>query len=121
MMYVLIGLITGIASGMGFGGGSILIILLTAFLGFNQLHAQGINLLFFIPIGALALVIHFKNATVDKKAAGLAIGFGIIGAVFGSIIARTLASVNILHKLFALAILIIGITELFAKNRKEQE
>lgn len=103
---------------MGFGGGSILIIILTAFLGFSQLHAQGINLLFFIPIGALALVIHFKNATVDKKAAGLAIGFGIMGAVLGSVIARTLASVNILHKLFAIAILIIGITELFAKSKR---
>ena len=119
MMYILIGLITGIASGMGFGGGSILIIILTAFLGFSQLHAQGINLLFFIPIGALALAIHFKNATVDKKAAGLAIGFGIIGAILGSVIARTLASVNILHKLFALAILIIGITELFAKSKRK--
>ena len=42
-------LISGIIGGMGRGGGTLLIPILTIFLSFEQKSAQAINLLVFIP------------------------------------------------------------------------
>ena len=48
MVEVLIGIISGIVSGTGMGGGTILIFLLTFFMGIEQHIAQATNLIFFI-------------------------------------------------------------------------
>ena len=42
------GLLTGILSGFGIGGGSLLLLYLTLFAGVDQYQAGGINLLYFI-------------------------------------------------------------------------
>ena len=52
------GLFSGIIGGMGLGGGAVLIIYLTVFSDVDQLKAQGINLLFFIPIALLAVSVY---------------------------------------------------------------
>ena len=54
-------LLTGIFASMGVGGGMILIIYLTVFGGFDQLAAQGINLIYFIPIALLSVILHSRN------------------------------------------------------------
>ena len=48
----------GILGAMGFGGGGVLIIYLTAILNIKQITSQGINLIFFIPSAIIALIIH---------------------------------------------------------------
>ena len=58
---LVIGLLTGILSGFGIGGGTILMIYLTAFAAFPQKIAQSINLLYFIPTAAAALMLHSKH------------------------------------------------------------
>ena len=58
---LVIGLLTGILSGFGIGGGTILMIYLTAFAAFPQKIAQSINLLYFIPTAAAALILHSKH------------------------------------------------------------
>ena len=50
MIETIIGLISGIVSGTGMGGGTILIFLLSFLLGVEQHVAQATNLIFFIPI-----------------------------------------------------------------------
>ena len=60
----LAGLVSGIVGGMGMGGGTLLIPILTIFLSFKQKSAQAINLLVFIPMSLVALVIHIKNKFV---------------------------------------------------------
>ena len=60
--YYILGIASGIINGIfGSGGGMILIIYLTAFANISQLTAQGINLLFFIPIAILSVIIHTKT------------------------------------------------------------
>ena len=49
MIESLIGLVSGIVTGTGMGGGTILILLLTLIIGTNQHEAQATNLIFFIP------------------------------------------------------------------------
>ena len=67
MKLILIGIISGIVTGMGMGGGSILILILTAFMGVNQHTAQDTNLIFFIPTSISAIYVYFKNKNVDTR------------------------------------------------------
>jgi uncharacterized membrane protein YfcA len=61
ILYLITGFVAGIISGMGIGGGVVLIPVLTLFLGFEQKIAQGVNLMYFIPTGAAALWVHYKK------------------------------------------------------------
>ena len=67
---LLAGAAAGVLSGFGVGGGTLLLIYMTAFAGVDQHLAQGINLLYFLPTAATALPAHFKNGFVDKKSSG---------------------------------------------------
>lgn len=111
------GFLTGIAASMGLGGGMILIVYLTAFASVSQLEAQGINLIFFIPIAILSLIIHTKNKLVEWKTIIPTLIIGIAGAVLGSYLADILGS-HILSKIFSIFITLIGIRELFTKPQK---
>lgn len=106
---------TGITASLGLGGGFILLVYLSAFMGVNQLQAQGINLVFFIPIATISLIFHAKNKLIVKEAIIPSIIFGIIGSVVGVMLAQFLGD-EILRKIFAMFILFIGIKEFFYKN-----
>ncbi len=112
----LVGLISGIISGMGIGGGVILIPTLTLIFGFEQKVAQNINLLYFIPTAIIAIFVHSKNKTIEKQGLFKIIIFGIIGAIFGSIIAINLNG-EILRKIFGWFLLIMGISEILKKEK----
>ncbi len=112
----LVGLISGIISGMGIGGGVILIPALTLIFGFEQKIAQNINLLYFIPTAIIAIFVHSKNKTIEKQGLFKIIIFGIIGAIFGSIIAINLNG-GILRKIFGWFLLIMGISEILKKEK----
>ena len=64
-----IGFFSGIISGMGIGGGTILIPALLFLTEVNQQQAQGVNLIYFIPTAVVALITHRKNGTLDLKTA----------------------------------------------------
>ncbi len=104
--------LTGIFASLGVGGGMILIIYLTVFAGYDQLAAQGINLVYFIPIAALSVIIHTKNKLIEWKKILPAIITGSILAVLGTFAAKHIGSQG-LRKIFAVFILIIGFKELF--------
>ena len=61
MIPILAGALTGILSGFGIGGGTLLLIYMTSFAGVPQNLAQGVNLLYFLPTAATALPAHIKN------------------------------------------------------------
>jgi len=82
-MLFLIGLVSGIVSGMGIGGGTILIPALVLFAKPDQHIAQSVNLIFFIPTAVVALIIHIKNRRIDFKTAIPIVVFGILGAFIG--------------------------------------
>lgn len=70
--------------GMGLGGGGLLIIYLTLYLGTPQLLAQGTNLTLFIIAGASSLLYHLRKRNVDARLVALMIVFGSIGSVSAS-------------------------------------
>lgn len=108
--------LTGIFASMGMGGGSILIIYLTIFAGVQQNTAQGINLLFFIPIATVALIFYSKKHLIHLKLVSLASLAGILGAIIGSCLSSKIDNF-ILRKLFGSLLLFIGIKQLFVKNK----
>jgi uncharacterized membrane protein YfcA len=110
----LAGMITGILSGFGIGGGSLLLIYMTSFAGVPQNLAQGVNLLYFLPTAATALPSHFKNGCVEKAALLPAITTGLVGTALAAW-AATAIDVELLRKCFGLFLLMIGLRELFRK------
>lgn len=115
MKLIIIGLLSGIISGMGIGGGAILIPSLVLFNDVEQIKAQGVNLVVFIPVAIIALIIHRKEGNLDIKHNKKIIIGGIIGAVLGSLLALKIKDDN-LRKYFGAFLLLIGIYEFFKKK-----
>lgn len=84
---IIVSALGGVIGGMGMGGGTLLIPLLTLCSGLEQHLAQAINLIAFIPMSVIALFIHKKNGYVDIKAAAPVAVIALIGAVAGSFFA----------------------------------
>lgn len=108
----IIAFITGILSSMGVGGGMLLIIWMTSFIQINQFNAQGINLLFFIPVALLSVIRHCRSGMIDIKTMLPGIAAGIIGTVFGFYAANTIDT-ELLKDIFSVFLIIIGFKELF--------
>lgn len=113
---IIAGFLSGTISGMGVGGGAVLIPALTFFLDVNQHVAQCTNLYYFIPTAIVALCVHIKNKNVAFKTALPLILFGIAGSIAGSYIAVNI-STKILRKIFAVFLFSMGVTQLFTKKR----
>lgn len=118
------GLVGGLVGGMGMGGGTLLIPILTLLAGFEQLEAQGINLIAFIPMSIVALILHFKNKLVRYKETYLLAIVGAIVSIISALIAVHISGV-VLKKIFALFLIAIGIWQLVEfiksyKNKKEE-
>ena len=112
MAQVLIGLISGIISGTGMGGGTILIFLLSVVMGLDQHIAQATNLIFFIPTSIVAIIVNIKNKNIDLKIAIIISIFGILGAIIGANISIH-TDVQSLKKYFGIFLLIIAIHEIY--------
>ena len=117
ILAVLSGLLAGVISGMGIGGGTILIPALAIFLGTAQHEAQGVNLLYFIPTAAVSLWVHIKNRSVNFKVAIPVIASGVFGAVGGAILAGILKA-TVLRKMFGIFLFAMGLYEIFKKDKK---
>jgi len=110
----LAGLLTGVISGFGIGGGTILMVYLTALAGIEQKAAQGINLLYFLPTAAAALLLHSKNHFVEWKAVLPAALCGCLTAGVFSFVAMGL-DMTMLRKLFGGFLILTGLSELVKK------
>lgn len=111
----LAGAATGVLSGFGVGGGSLLLIYMTSFAGVPQTLAQGVNLLYFLPAAATALPAHLKNGYVEKKALLPAIAPGLVCSALAAW-AATALDVEVLRKCFGGFLILIGLRELFQKG-----
>ena len=117
------GMVSGVVGGMGMGGGTLLIPILSIFLGFAQKDAQGINLLVFIPMSIVALVVHIKNKLVDFRVGIPIVLIGVVFSVVGSMIANKLSNNN-LRTYFGVFLLLVGVfqfVQTFINSRKNKE
>ncbi len=120
MIAVLIGLVSGVISGMGIGGGTILIPALAIFLNVAQHEAQGVNLLYFIPTAVVSLWVHIKNKSVNFSIAVPVIASGVFGAVGGALLAGVLEA-GLLRRAFGIFLFAMGLYEIFKKDKKSKK
>ena len=113
MINILFAVLSGIVSGIGIGGGTVLIFLLTTFSGVSQHIAQGTNLIFFIPTCVVSIFINLKNKNIDIKTAVVVIISGIIGAVIGAKLSLIIDAKK-LKKYFGIFLLLITIYEIYS-------
>ncbi len=108
--FIVAGVASGVIAGMGMGGGTFLIPVLTIFFDIVQSKAQGINLFAFLPCAVFSLIVHIKNKLVDFKV-GLPIIFaGVISSALASMFALNLKN-EFLQILFGIFLLIIGLVQ----------
>lgn len=117
---VLAGTATGILSGFGVGGGSLLLVYLTAFAGMEQAQAQGINLLYFLPAAAAALPAHIKNHYIERAALLPAILAGSACTALGAYLASGMDTA-LLRRCFGAFLIFIGIRELLRRDKSDEQ
>lgn len=116
---LLAGLLSGIIGAMGLGGGAVLIIYLAVFTDTPQLKAQGINLLFFLPVALIAVIIYSVKKQIKwRTVIPMAVG-GIAGAFLGLALTDTLGG-ELTSKLFGALLILLGIKELLTKKYQKQ-
>ncbi len=120
MIEAVVGFLTGVIASMGLGGGFVLVIWLTVFMNVGQKTAQGINLLFFLPIALLSLIIHIKGGLVDKSLIKKYMFGGIVGAVLGTLLSDLVGG-ELLRSLFGVFLLAFGVKELLSASVRSED
>ena len=115
---LIVGTLLGFLSGLGIGGGSLLILWLTVVLHMDPLTARSINLLFFIPSALVACWFRIKQRDLRIKPLLPAMLAGCAAAAVFSWFS-TLMNVDVLKKLFGIVLLAAGLRELFYRGNKK--
>ena len=114
------GLVCGVLSGLGIGGGTLLMVWMTAVMDMEQRMAQGINLLYFLPTAVCALIFHIKNRLIRWRVVLPAAITGCLSAA-GAALLATSVDASLLRKLFGGFLILVGITELFGAHARDKK
>ncbi|MDR1821467.1 MAG: sulfite exporter TauE/SafE family protein [Oscillospiraceae bacterium] len=111
------GLVSGIVSAWGVGGGTILLTYIAAFTDTKQHDAQGINLLYFLPSAAIALITHIKNRMIMVRPVLVTAAFGVPTAVLCSLLSLRIEG-ELMRKIFGGFLVVVGVFMFFQKSKK---
>lgn len=122
ILYVLAGVISGVFGGLGMGGGTLLIPILTIFLNFDQKLSQGINLLSFLVMALFSMFIHYRNGFIVTKHIGYIIISGMVFSIIGALCMTILPSkvLKVIFGVFLCVLAIIEIVKVFKKDKKKE-
>lgn len=117
ILSIVVGALLGVLTGLGTGGGSLLILWLTLVLHMDPAQARTINLMFFLPAASISALIHWRRGTIHLRKI-------LLPALAGSIMAAAFALVGKkidtkeLRMLFGVLLIATGIRELCYRPRK---
>lgn len=116
VLYLLLGLIAGILSGLlGIGGGIIVVPALVLLFGFSQHVAQGTTLAMMVPpIGLLAAWMYYSRGHVDIKVAALMCAGFFVGGLLGAKFASAIPDI-MLKRIFGVALMLVSVRMIFGK------
>ncbi len=114
---IVVGTVLGFLSGLGIGGGSLLILWLTLVLDMDAGTARGINLLFFVPSALVAVLFRWRQGHLNWKYILPAAAAGCAAAFGGSLLAARIDTA-LLKKLFGGLLILTGLRELCYRPRK---
>ncbi len=109
----------GICAALGLGGGTVLILFLTAVGGYSRQAAQGINLVFFIPCALTALAAYRKEHLFQPKKLLPALLFGTVGAILGALFGLT-AEQALMRRAFGAFLVAMGMVTLSRCQQKSE-
>lgn len=112
LIYVLFGFLSGVLGGLGMGGGTILIPLLTIFVDLDQKMSQGINLIAFLLMALFSLIIHYKNGFIKPNGILYIIFSGVFFSALGAFAANILPA-TILRVCFGIFLIILAFNQIF--------
>ena len=113
MKEIIIGVIAGVVGGLGMGGGTVLILILSIFNNVEQHIAQGANVVFFIPTAVAAIIVFIKNKNIKFKLGIPILLWGIVGTTIGASIS-TMLDVYVLRKFFGIFLIFIGLYQTYS-------
>jgi len=116
LLPMLFGFGTGILSAWGVGGGTLLLLCMTLFLGVEQTLTQDINLLYFLPTAAAGLFVHAKNGYLDRAALRRLIPLGTLSAAAAAFSA-TMVDITLFRKPFGIFLLAAAASMLMKKKQ----
>ena len=108
-LYVISGVAGGVIGGMGMGGGTLLIPLLTVLCGLSQHYAQSVNLIVFVPMSIVAIIIHAKNGLINKSCLYVSIPAAV--GILASVLVKDIKS-DLLGILFGCFLVALGVYQL---------
>lgn len=111
LWYILAGMFSGVFAGMGMGGGTFLIPILTILLTINQRVAQGVNLITFLPMAIVVIIIYACKKMIDFKGWWLISVPACIISGVGAFFALKIPG-NVLKIIFGVFITIIGVIQI---------
>ena len=114
---IIVSAVLGFLSGLGVGGGSLLILWLTLVVQMPIDTARNINLLFFLPTALIASLFRWKKGNLQIKKVLPAILAGIAAAGLFTWLSRYISS-DTLRAPFGILLLVTGARELFYRPRK---
>ena len=112
------GLGAGILAAWGVGGGTLLLLVMTLLLGVDQRTAQAVNLLFFLPTAAGALVCHARSGCLDRPTLRAAVPWAAAAALAGAW-AATALDPEALRRPFGVYLLLSGVSLLWPKRQRD--
>lgn len=114
---IIVGSILGFLSGLGVGGGTLLMLWLTLVLGTEHSIARTINLLFFIPSALVASFFRWKQGKLNLPKVLPAIVCGCLSSACFSLLSKQI-NISLMKKSFGVLLLFTGFRELFYRPRK---
>ena len=113
---LLAGVVLGFLSGLGTGGGSLLLLWLTMVVGMPQQDARMVNLLFYLPAAFITLLLRNKQGLLPVRPLLPGMAAGCAAAFLFSRLGNILDAV-LLKKAFGVLLLFLGFRELFYRRR----
>lgn len=111
LWFTLIAIVSGVFAGMGMGGGTFLIPLITLIMNVEQNIAQCINLLVFVPMAIITIIIYAKQKLIDFKSWWLVSVPACLVSTVGVLVSIDLPG-NVMKIIFGSFIAIIGIVQI---------
>lgn len=112
--------LAAVLQGLGIGSSGTLVIYLTMWAGWEQVTAQGVNLIFFIFSAVAALFFHIRKRKIYWGVLLCLTLFGVLGAVAGSLLLNVFDP-DLVRKIFGGMLVISGLLGLFGRSRKKSE
>lgn len=116
MLNVAVGTVLGFLSGLGVGGGSLLVLWLTLFVGMDAPHARCINLMFFVPCALISSLFRWKQGHLPLKKILLPMLLGCATAALCALLSGRIDD-SLLKKLFGGLLLFTGVKEMLYREK----